>query len=272
MRKILVATDYSESAENAIRYGVNLANQFGSQLTLMSAIDKPYAGSEAGMLLDAEGDAHHQINQMMARLRDGIQSKMRNGARVDMRTIDGVPGTVIPRLAKRHDYELIVMGTTGSTAAREIFTGSVANATIKNSELPVLAVPARASYTPIRRVLLSVGRDKIDGERVLLPLIKLLRAYDAELIIYHADTDGEGKGYDPSLTRHLEGIRHRFVVHPASRGELAGGIKQAMDEQGADLLCMIYRDRGFFGRLFNQSTVSKVVFDSEVPLLVLQDD
>jgi nucleotide-binding universal stress UspA family protein len=270
MKKIIVATDYSESAGNAVQYGVSLANQFGSLLTLVSAVDEPYSAA-AGTLIDIKDHIREEAMETMGKVREEIQPLMTNGATVDMHTVDGDPGKVIPRVAKRQGYELIVMGTKGSTAARELFTGSVANATIKNSELPVLAVPKKANYTPIRRILLSVDERKLQSAAVLEPLLELVRAYDAELILYHGDADGDGKGYDPDLPRYLEGTRHRFVVHPGKKDDLIKGIQTAMRDEGADLLCMIYHDRGFFGRLFNESTVSKVVFDSEVPLLVLRD-
>jgi nucleotide-binding universal stress UspA family protein len=270
MKKIIVATDYSESAGNAVQYGVSLANHFGGLLTLISAIDEPYSAA-AGTLIDIKDHIREEAMETMGKVREEIEPQMTGGATVDMHTVDGDPGKIIPRVAKRKGYDLIVMGTKGSTAAREMFTGSVANAAIKNSELPILAVPRKAVYTPVKRVLLSVDERKLASASVLSPLLDLLRAYDAELVLYHGDADGDGKGYDPDLPRYLEGVRHRFVVHQGDKKNLTKGIQRAIREEGADLLCMIYHDRGFFGRLFNESTVSKVVFDSDVPLLVLRD-
>ena len=48
MKKIMVATDYSESASNAVQYGVSLANHFGSELSLVSAVEEPYSGCRRG--------------------------------------------------------------------------------------------------------------------------------------------------------------------------------------------------------------------------------
>jgi nucleotide-binding universal stress UspA family protein len=273
MKKIMVATDYSENAGNAVKYAVSLANHFGSLLSLVSAVSRPYTGAAgAGVMIDMTEHIRDEAVDTMEKVRRQITPQLENGATVDTHTVDGDPGPTLTRVAKKHDYDLIVMGTKGSTAAREMFTGSVANAVIKNSKLPVMAVPIQASFKPIKRVLLSIDDKNVAGPQVLKPLVDLLNAYDAELIIYHGDVDGDGKGYDPRLPEYLGDVNHRFVVHSGKKDEISKGIQEAVKSEGADMLCMVYHDRGFFGRLFNQSTVSKVVFDSAVPLLVLQDN
>ena len=270
MKKIIVATDYSESASNAVQYGVSLANQFGSLVSLVSAVEEPYSAA-AGALVDIKDHIREEAMETMGKVREQVAPQLRNGATIDTHTVDGDPGPTITRVAKAKGYDLIVMGTKGSTAARELFTGSVANSVIKNSKLPILAVPAETHFREIRRILLSVDERTLAGPQVLKPLVDIARAYNAEIIVYHGDKDGDGKGYDTQLPTYLAGVNHRLKVRSGEQGEMSESIQQAVKLHDADMLCMIYHDHGFFGRLFNESTVSKVVFHSEVPLLVLQD-
>ena len=266
----MVATDYSESASNAVQYGVSLANHFGSALSLVSAVEEPYSAA-AGALVDIKDHIRDEAMETMGKVKKQVTPQLKNGATIDTHTVDGEPGPTITRVAKSKGYDLIVMGTKGSTAARELFTGSVANSVIKNSKLPVLAVPDHAPFREFRRILVSVDDKSLAGPQVLGPLLKLAKAYDAEVIVYHGDTDGDGKGYDPQLPTYLADVNHRFEVRSGDKSEISGNIQQAVKSHDADLLAMIYHDHGFFGRLFNESTVSKVVFDSAVALLVLQD-
>ncbi|MGB3799094.1 MAG: universal stress protein [Lewinella sp.] len=270
MKKILVATDYSESASSPIQYGVSLANHFGSLLSLVSAVDEPYSAA-AGALVDMKDHIREEAMETMGKVKENISNRLSNGATIDTHTVDGDPGPTITRVAKAKHYDLLVTGTKGSDAAREMFTGSVANSVIKNSKLPVLVVPDKVAFKEFRRVLVAVDDKQLAGAHVLKPLTAILKAYDAELVIYHGDEDGDGMGYDPKLPQYLEGINHRFEIRSGKDDNIANGIKDAVKLHGADLLVMIYHDRGFFGRLFNESTVSKVVFNSTVPLLVLQD-
>ena len=268
MKKIIVATDYSESASNAVQYAVSLANRFGSLLSLVSAVEEPYSAA-AGALVDIKDHIREEAMQTMGKVKKQVAGQLSNGATIDTHTVDGDPGRTIPRVAKAQGYELIVMGTRGSTAAKEMFTGSVANATIKNTELPVLAIPDHVGFQEVKRIVLSVDGKTLAGAQVLQPLVRLAQAYGAEVIVYHGD--GDGRGYDPRITDYLGGVNHRFEVRSGGEEDINVGIQKAVKLHGADLLCMIYHDHGFFGRLFNESTVSKVAFDSDVPLLVLQD-
>ena len=270
MKKILVATDYSENASNAVQYGVSLANKFGSLLSLVSAVEEPYSAA-AGALVDIKDHIREEALETTGKVKAQVEGQLRNGATIDTHTVDGAPGSTLPRVAKAQHYDLIVMGTKGSTAARELFTGSVANAVIKHSELPVIAVPEEVAYHDLQRILVAVDGKKLAGPQVLSPLKQLAEAYGAEVIIYHGDVDGDGKGYDPRISDYLGTTNHRFEVRSEKDEDITKGINKAVKLHGADLLCMVYHDHGFFGRLFNESTVSKVVFDSSVPLLVLQD-
>ena len=266
----MVATDYSESANSPVQYGVSLANHFGSLLSLVSAVDEPYSAA-AGALVDMKDHIREEAMETMGKVKQEISGRLSNGATVDTHTVDGDPGPTITRVAKAKNYDLLVTGTKGSDAAREMFTGSVANSVIKNTKIPVLVVPDKAGFHEFRRVLIAVDDKQLAGPHVLQPLTDILRAYGAELIVYHGDTDGDGIGYDPRLPEYLEGINHRFEVRSGNDAKITDGIEQAVKLHDADLLAMIYHDRGFFGRLFNESTVSKVVFKSTVPMLVLQD-
>ncbi|PPK85457.1 nucleotide-binding universal stress UspA family protein [Neolewinella xylanilytica] len=270
MKKIMVATDYSESANSSVQYGVSLANHFGSLLSLVSAVEEPYSAA-AGALIDVKDHIRDEAMETMDKVKREVSGQLTSGATIDTHTVDGEPGPTITRVAKAKDYNLIVTGTKGSDAARELFTGSVANSVIKNSKLPVLVVPDKIPFREFRRILIAVDEKSLAGSHVLQPLIDVLSAYDAELIVYHGDEDGDGKGYDPRLGQYLGDVNHRFEVRSGKDDSIAEGIEQAVKLHDADLLVMIYHDRGFFGRLFNESTVSKVVFKSTVPLLVLQD-
>ncbi|WP_168797541.1 universal stress protein [Neolewinella litorea] len=270
MKKIMVATDYSDSSNTAVTYSISLANHFGSLVSLVSAVEEPYSSS-AGVLVNMRDHIREQAMETMGKVQSEVAGQLKNGATMDTHTVDGAPGPTITRVAKAKDYDLIVMGTRGSTAAREMFTGSVANSVIKNTQLPVLVVPTTCPFRDIRRVILSVDEQPFDGPHVLEPLLSILRAYNAELIVYHGDEDGDGKGYDPRLPEYLAGVDYRLEVRSGKSESISEGIKNAVKLHQADLLCMVYHDHGFFGRLFNESTVSKVVFASEVPMLVLQD-
>ncbi len=238
MKKILVATDYSENAGHAVNFAVSLANHFGCPLSLVSAISEPY--SAAGSLVAITEHMRDEAVEIMKKVIAEIEPKLMNGATVDYHTVDGNAGPTIARVAKAKGYDLIVMGTKGSTAAKELFTGSVANAMIKNSEVPVLAVPAHVRFNGFNKILIAEENEGASTQVQGL-LKEIVGSYDSELVHYHDESE-----------------------------DAAAGIAEVADNLGADLLVMTYHDRGWLGGIFHRSTVSKVVFDSPVPLLVIR--
>ena len=239
MKKILVATDYSDNADNAVDFAIDLANHHGALVSLVSAVEEPYSAA-AGALVSIKDEIRDEAMETMGKTADRVRGRLKNGATLDTHTVDGEVGPTISRVAKSKGYDLIVMGTKGSTAAKELFTGSVANAMIKNSEVPVLAVPVGASFAPFQRILIADDRKGNDVTRTGL-LRQIVDDYGSTVTPFHAEGD-----------------------------EVAKEIKQAVHQSNADLLVMVYHDHGFFGNLFQKSTVSKVVFDVDRPLLVFR--
>lgn len=268
MQKILVATDNSEAAGNAVDYAVGLANQFGSLLTLVSALDEPYS-SGAGSLASLKEHMREEARGVMDAVADRIRPQLANGARVEVRTLDGDPDEVLPRIALAKDYELIVMGTKGSTKAREFFTGSVANATLEKSTVPLLIIPAAAKYVPPKKILLAAD-DKPIRPDLVEPLVLLAETFGGEVIVFHEANQKGETTYDENLENYLLSVPYRFQISIGDRS-VAEGIGRAMESQGADLLAMVFRNHGFFAKLLNRSTVSDFVFTGDAPLLVLPD-
>jgi nucleotide-binding universal stress UspA family protein len=268
MQKILVATDNSEAAGNAIDYAVGLANQFGSLLTLVSAVDEPYS-SGAGSLASLKEHMREEAREVMEEVADRIRPKLMDGAQVEVRTIDGDPDVVLPRIALAKDYELIVMGTKGSNTAKEFFTGSVANATLEKSTVPLLIIPQAANYAPPKKILLAAD-DKSIRPELVEPLVMMAEAFGAEIIVFHEANKRGETTYDENLENYLMSVPYRLQISIGD-GSIGEGIGRAMESQGADVLAMVFRNHGFFAKLLNRSTVSDFVFTSDAPLLVLPD-
>ena len=240
MKKIILASDYSDTAGSALDYAVALANKFGARLSLVSAVNEPYSAA-AGALVSITEKIREEAHETLSREADRVRGRLTGSATVDTHTVDGAPGSTIPRVAAAKGYDLIVTGTHGSSDARELFTGSVANALIKHSEIPVLVVPVDTPPTAFARVLVADDGAGGAGPQDQNLLNSLATAYGSRTERFHDES-----------------------------GDPAAGIAEAVRERGADLLVMTYHPRGVLSGLFTKSTVTKVAFDLAVPLLVLR--
>ncbi len=267
MKKILIPTDFSDNARNAVNFGVALANQFGSEIHLLYAY-KVY--STTGMFVSVENFMEQDALDDMAALIKNIKGNLHNGASVRQRIVRGDTIPAITDIAEQEAFDLIVMGTQGASGLKEIFLGSTANGVIKAGKTPVLAVPSGWEFQPLKNIVLAVDEGPVSGAAVLTPLLRLANQSGAKILVFHQDT-GEGEmAIDPSIPEALGDLP--FSIHlELDQDRVADSINDFMEEYQAGLLCMIRRKRSFLERVFHSSITSKEVFHCETPLLVLFD-
>ena len=138
LANVLVATDFGESADNALRYGRALARSFGATLHVLTIVEDVFhRGLEAEspeIWADAQADAE-------ARARRRLASRVNTdeGERAVTRTSNH-PGEAIVAYAREAPADVIVMGTHGPKQTSPIGLGSVAAAVVRTAPCPVLTV------------------------------------------------------------------------------------------------------------------------------------
>jgi nucleotide-binding universal stress UspA family protein len=131
MRNIVVPTAFSDNALVALRYAINIANQFGSTIHLVNGID---IVSSTGIYTD--------VNKMLTetakrKLADIVIRESRSLGDLSLmvsKTLRGEITSTICDYANKVHADLIVMGTQGATGLKEIFIGTTALGVIKNAK------------------------------------------------------------------------------------------------------------------------------------------
>ncbi len=142
---ILVPTDFSAQAEQALDYACTLANKLGATVHLVSVIGIPAMGVPelgAAMAASVIDDMVKDNQKGLDALADSRRSKATIG-KVLLRTGDA--RDVIPNVAEEIGADLIVMGTHGRRGLSRALLGSVAEYVVRTSHVPVLTVRTRKS-------------------------------------------------------------------------------------------------------------------------------
>jgi len=136
LARILVATDFSSQAEEALQWALRLRDAFGAQLIFLHVIDifslaelscRAVGGDPLLPMLREE--AKDNMQRWQARISD---------AKVVIR--EGSPRPVIVDAAVELDCQMIVMGTHGRSGLAHLLLGSVAEYVVRHSKVPVLTV------------------------------------------------------------------------------------------------------------------------------------
>jgi universal stress protein A len=143
MRKyetILVATDFSESAEHALEEATGLARRLDARIHLVHAYELPalLPGPEASA---ASAELDRSIRESARTALEELAERVRSvSLEVAVEVGHGAPTEVITRIARERGANLIVMGTRGRSGLSHVLLGSVAERTVRTAPCPVLTV------------------------------------------------------------------------------------------------------------------------------------
>ena len=143
IKEILVATDFGAAADNALRYGEELAREFGARLHVFHVTPNVFATSMDGYGYAAIPPHVQEDIETAARrhMRERVSEEDRQElhARTTVVTHNS-PAVAIAEYARQHAIDLIVMGTHGRGAVAHVLLGNVAERVVRTAPCPVLTV------------------------------------------------------------------------------------------------------------------------------------
>jgi nucleotide-binding universal stress UspA family protein len=135
---ILVPVDFSEGADQAVRYARELARLHEAQVTLLHAVEEVMYPSAYGMeMADVPGPkVLERVDASLAALaRDEMGDE-----RVEVESIIGYAPSVILDYQDKHDVDLTVIATHGRSGLERLLLGSVTERVVRRSPAPVFVV------------------------------------------------------------------------------------------------------------------------------------
>jgi nucleotide-binding universal stress UspA family protein len=141
--KILVPTDFSESADAALAYAKTLAGCLGASLHLLHVFNDPYGPAlyapEVYVAVPEEA-RERAIEEARARLAERLDADEETYFRGTRAIVTGLTAKQIVSYAADHGIGLIVMGTHGRRGVAHLLLGSVAEHVVRTAPCPVLTV------------------------------------------------------------------------------------------------------------------------------------
>jgi nucleotide-binding universal stress UspA family protein len=140
MKKIVIATDGSESAQQALEFGLDLAAEQGATPFLVHVAPAVDVVPSAGFAVPAQTVPHEPEHQDRVALREAAEIAAKKGVTAKTELLVGFPADEIVAFADNIDADLIVVGSRGHGAIASALLGSVSRAVLHNSRRPVLVV------------------------------------------------------------------------------------------------------------------------------------
>lgn len=139
IKHVLVPHDFSETAEKALQYALDLSEKLGAKVTVLHAYEIPVYGFPDGVVLTSEMTG--QIQRAAENALQGVVARCRRpGLEVASVLRQGPAWSEIDAAAKELGADLVVMGTHGRKGVARALLGSVAEKVVRSSSRPVLTV------------------------------------------------------------------------------------------------------------------------------------
>ena len=271
MKTIFIAVDFSTTSYNAVRYGIELAKLLNAKLVLFHVFHTAVSIPEAYAVVSSDelkSTAESELKKMYHELKGDASLKM------DTLAVEGNVAKMILTYAEKYDECLIVCGLRKSGQMIQKLFGNTITELMNLSQIPIMVIPESLEFKKINTMVFATDLSLETDIHSLSPLLTIGEINHSTLTVLRVmSTDlsviEEINYRSERLSRYLQLLTPKFEFIKSD--EIARSIDQFVDEHDVDLLSLMPRHHSFFEKIFISSEARKLLFITDVPLLLLPE-
>ena len=276
MKRIILPTDFSDNAYNAICYAIDLLKEEECTFYLLHTYTPAIYQAEYVLHSPGQiglGDIYQensltQLNELKKKLIVEHNNKKHT---IMVHSAFNTLVDEIVEISMNENADMVIMGTQGATGAKEILIGTNTVHVIKKACCPVIAIPPNFKYETPKEILFPTDLGIDYQEEQLGALAFLAKQHVSRIDVLHIST-----GYDLSEEQlknkaKLDGIFGRIahLFHEMPNQEVITAINNFQQKNKVNLLVMIQNRHTFFERLFLEPVIKKLGFHVTIPFMVI---
>lgn len=283
MKKIIVPTDFSEQAQNALDLACEIGQKTGAKIVLMHVIEyskkqTTFLGSSA---LNTMGTISTGIEmddiyfiELYKKRRRQLSEIIEDPAYAEIELIDkimlGTPYHAIEEEITESDADFIIMGTTGVNDWEESLIGSTAEKVVRHASCPVLTLRKKVKVSDIKKIVFA--SDFKEEKPAYMPVVgSIQELFDAEIHMLYVNTPSHFRN-EREVMADLNAFAganelDRHKIHIYSHQHEEEGIVWFTEDHKMDMVMMATYGRTGFSRLFDHSIAEDVVNFSKKPVV-----
>jgi nucleotide-binding universal stress UspA family protein len=277
MKKILVPTDFSLAAKNAIKVAASIAKKANGKLILLHVIEQPTGESYT---ITGEVVSSNNWEDKLFILKLIAKSKNQLAALADELKEDDVKVTTELRLGNAYhgirtiitetDVDLVVMGTAGHSKIEEMIIGSTTEKVVRHAHCPVLTIHGKPSNNEYKNIVYATSLN--DNEKDFASVIKnTQKLYDSTVHLVRINTPNNFQP-DEKVKKAMETFAKKLklenytlnIFNDYSEEE---GIIRFSESINADMIAMATHGRKGFAHVLVGSIAEDVVNHAKRPVL-----
>ncbi|MDG5799350.1 universal stress protein [Marinilabiliaceae bacterium ANBcel2] len=286
MIKILVPVNFSDYSLNAISYALTLAEKFPAEVIILHCFSNYVPLNEQEKTIKdvdkvvvervekEEKDSQQKLKELTNSFIKSLNQNQNQNIDITYKFEYGYPEDVIPLISKELSADVIIMGTKCKGDTIKEALGSITGDVMQKVSAPVLAVPSHSTInlSRIGKVMFLIElnqRDYISLHR----LIRIISPFQTQINVVYYTT---GKA-DKNDIRKMEMLhtycdvtyRNYNINFDIITGKnFIKTVDEYLEENSIDIIAMTRRKRTVLRKLFSPSVTRKMLFNTDIPLLI----
>jgi len=278
MKNILVPTDFSDNAWDALTYAIRMyddipccffiLNTYEVNPSRLSSTMHQFGARKVYDFLKDE--SKNELQKILKHLSDNMLNDKHIYKTVSK---SGSLVPIVQDIVNKEHIDLIVMGTTGASGLKEVFMGSNTVKVVKYiNTCPIISVPEKYVYEEPTKVVFATDFKNYLGEMELRCLINLQLIHNFKIHFLHVKKENE---LSEKQQYNIEVLKKNFsedvfvIDKIESDTTLSKTIMDFAEDQKVNMICLVNHEHSFIETLTHEPVIKRVSFHSAIPLLIL---
>jgi nucleotide-binding universal stress UspA family protein len=278
MKKIILPTDFSETAMNAIKYAVKLFENDFCKFYILNAYQQDIY--ESTILITKEtlnkitktANENSQLN-LEKTLKKIKKHSVNPKHSYKIVSANAILVDEVDEIVEERGIDIVVIGTRGETNNKKLTFGSHTLQVLKYVKCPVLVIPKDYKFKEVKEIVFSTDFLMPYQQREVHFLSKLASNHQTQIDILYV-SEMKKLSLREEQNKHFieEGLKNNKTSCITIDGKnVVKTISAYIKNHNTDLLVMINRRHSFLENILFQDTVNKIGLTIEIPFLALQN-
>ncbi len=279
-KRVLLPTDFSKNALNAIRYALDLYKDQSCEFYLLNAFQVDGFSLDNHMMVPEPGEmafeaAKKESEEGLAKLMDIIELHHDNAKHTmhPISTYNSLLYAIKDTIAK-YDVDIVVMGTKGYTGAESVIFGTnTVNVMEQVTECPILAIPENVRFSAPKEIVFPTDYKSNFKRKELKYLLEIAKHHNAFIRVLHIVKEPDLNKTQQSNKELLESILNGYdhSYHNLSDLKVPSGISAFVESRGSDMIAFINKKHGLFDHIWSKPLAKEIGYHSKIPVLTMHE-
>lgn len=280
MKRILVPTDFSPTAERALRFALDFAER-SSGTVILYHVHKPVTNEFVGTVDDRDM-YNRQTEVNLVKKMQRLKKKVTEDNHVvpvsavlgHSPVIDNILG-----FAEANQVDMIIMGTQGATGIRKTIIGTVAAKIAEQADIPVLLIPGKYDWKDPTHLVFASNYSLADREALTI-LLSIAKLFKSRVTVLHLRnvylSTAEKEKVQADFDAYAFALQRDFTEHKIKFSLLdTDSVIETMEnldkKMPYDIITMVRRKKGFYEKFFIGSFTKNMAYITKQPLLIIPE-